>query len=296
MKGNFELDPAQWSALRGLLDSALALEPAQRSTWIEQLPPEHAYLKQRLVGLLAHVADGTGASPLDTLPKVETAQFAPDLASGEGVEQAGELIGPYRLVRPLGAGGMGSVWLAERTDMLQKRPVALKLPRAAWRGARLAERLAREREILAALNHPNIARLYDAGIAADGQPYLALEFVEGERFDAYCKRKQLDVPARLRLFLQVARAVAHAHANLVVHRDLKPTNILVSESGEVKLLDFGIAKLLDEGGGRETELTQLGGRALTPDYAAPEQILGRAIGTAADVYALGVVLFELLTG
>jgi serine/threonine-protein kinase len=191
---------------------------------------------------------------------------------------------------------MGTVWLAERTDMLQKRPVALKLPRAAWRGARLAERLAREREILAPLNHPNIARLYDAGVATDGQPYLALEYVEGERIDAYCLRKQLDVPARLRLFLQVARAVAHAHANLVVHRDLKPTNILVTESGEVKLLDFGIAKLLEQGDARQTELTQLGGRALTPDYASPEQILGHPLATSADVYSLGVVLYELLTG
>src|SRR5262245_33144200 len=168
MKANFELDPAQWSALRDLLDSALALTPEQRSTWIEQLPPEHVNLKERLRGLLAHVADDTGASPLATLPKIATAQFLAEHATDDA-ETAGDLIGPYRLVRPLGTGGMGSVWLAERSDMLQKRPVALKLPRAAWRGARLAERLAREREILAALNHPNIARLYDAGIAADGQ-------------------------------------------------------------------------------------------------------------------------------
>jgi serine/threonine-protein kinase len=164
--------------------------------------------------------------------------------------------------------------------MLQRRPVALKLPRGAWRRAALAERMAREREILARLNHPNIARLYDAGIDAQGQPYLALEYVEGERIDAYCRRNALDVAARLRLFLQVTRAVAHAHANLVVHRDLKPANILVAADGTA----------------RETELTQLAGRALTPDYAAPEQIVGEPIGTAADVYALGVVLFELLTG
>jgi serine/threonine-protein kinase len=295
MRANFELNPEQWSALRGLLDSALALAPEQRSTWIEQLPPEHASLKERLRGLLAHVADGTGASPLDTLPKIETAQFLAEHAA-DVTEKAGDRIGPYRLVRPLGSGGMGSVWLAERSDMLQKRPVALKLPHAAWRGARLAERLAREREILAALNHPNIARLYDAGIAAEGQPYLALEYVEGDRLDAYCARNQLDIPARLRLFLQVARAVAHAHSNLVVHRDLKPTNILVTEAGDVKLLDFGIAKLLEGGGTHETELTQTGGHALTPDYASPEQILGHPMATSADVYSLGVVLYELLTG
>ncbi|MCX8115392.1 MAG: serine/threonine-protein kinase, partial [Burkholderiaceae bacterium] len=208
----------------------------------------------------------------------------------------GAAIGPYRLLRLLGAGGMGAVWLAERTDMLQGRQVALKLPRLLTGRGALAERLAREREILAALNHPNIARLYDAGLAADGQPYLALEYVEGERIDAYCARKGLDVPARLRLFLQVARAVAHAHAQLVVHRDLKPANVLVTEAGEVKLLDFGIAKLLEDGRAQETELTQLAGRALTPEYAAPEQILGQPIGTAADAYSLGVLLFELLTG
>jgi serine/threonine-protein kinase len=174
--------------------------------------------------------------------------------------------------------------------------VALKLPRLLTGRAALAERLAREREILAALNHPHIARLYDAGLTAEGQPYLALEHVEGERIDAYCARKGLDVAARLRLFVQVARAVAHAHAQLVVHRDLKPANILVTEAGEVKLLDFGIAKLLEDGRAQETELTQLAGRALTPDYAAPEQILGQPIGTAADAYSLGVVLYELLTG
>src|SRR5262249_53024637 len=149
----------------------------------------------------------TDASPLlDTLPKIETAQFVAGRGD-DGVEHIGDLVGPYRLVRRLGEGGMGTVWLAERTDMLQKKPVGLKLPRALWRGARLAERLAREREILAPLNHPNIARLYEAGLAADGQPYLALEYVEGERLDTYCARKSLDVPARLRLFLQVARAV-----------------------------------------------------------------------------------------
>ncbi|GIL06117.1 MAG: hypothetical protein BroJett031_26370 [Betaproteobacteria bacterium] len=295
MKANFELDPVQWSRLRGLLDGALALVPTERTAWIERLGQEDEDLKPRLRALLAHAAGDS--SPLDTLPHVETVQFLAERARrGDAVLAPGAAIGPYRLIRPLGEGGMGAVWLAERTDMLQRRQVALKLPRLLTQRAALAERLAREREILAALNHPNIARLYDAGLTADGQPYLALEYVEGERIDAHCTRKALDVPARLQLFLQVARAVAHAHAQLVVHRDLKPANILVTEAGEVKLLDFGIAKLLEDGHARETELTQLAGRALTPDYAAPEQILGQPIGTAADVYALGVVLFELLAG
>jgi serine/threonine-protein kinase len=297
MNDSFNLAPDEWKSLRRLLDQALDRPAAERAGWLAALGPEDVRFRPRLQALLAHAADAT-ASPtvarlLDTLPQVETAQFASALQ--DGALAAGSTVGPYRLLRPLGEGGMGEVWLAERADLLQSRQVALKLPRRVTGHARLAERLAREREILAALEHPNIARLYDAGVSADGQPYLALEYVEGERIDAWCVRKALDVPARLRLFLQVARAVAHAHARLVVHRDLKPANILVTEAGEVRLLDFGIAKMLADGRAQETELTQLAGRALTPDYAAPEQILGQPIGTAADVYALGVVLFELLT-
>lgn len=285
----FRLPPAEWAALRTLLDEALALPALERAAWLDTLDPARAgALKPRLAQLLAHAdATGTAERLLETLGGVETASFAPPPVPSETV-------GPYRLLRPLGEGGMGSVWLAVRTDMLQGRQVALKLPHGAWRRAGLAERMAREREILATLEHPNIARLYDAGVGDDGQPWLALEYVEGERLDLYARQRGLDVPARLRLFLQVAQAVAHAHANLVVHRDLKPANILVTADGAVKLLDFGIAKLLEGEQAPETELTQAGGRALTPDYAAPEQILGRPVGTGADVYALGVVLFELL--
>ncbi len=286
---NFELDPAQWATLRRLLDEALEREPLQRAAWLDSLEGPQAALVPRLRDLLEHAA-GTSHLRMNTLPKVETADFA-----APAQDAMPERIGPYRLLREIGSGGMASVWLAERTDMLQGRQVALKLPHGAWRRAGLAERMAREREILATLNHPNIARLYDAGVADDGQPYLALEYVEGDRIDAYCKNHDLDVRARLRLFLQAAQAVAHAHANLVVHRDLKPSNILVSAQGEVRLLDFGIAKLLDQGSAVETELTRQSGRALTPDYASPEQIRGEAIGTASDVYSLGVVLFELLT-
>ena len=305
---DFDLNPQQWVTLRLLLDEGLALEPAQRATWLDGLAAPLADFKPRLRELLELAAGGPSSSHSQahahlrmlTLPKVETADFAPSPH-----EAMPERIGPYRLLRELGSGGMASVWLAERTDMLQGRQVALKLPHGDWgaygvrsasRRNGLAERMAREREILATLNHPNIASLYDAGVADDGQPYLALEYVEGVRIDAYCKNHHLDVAARLRLFLQAARAVAHAHANLVVHRDLKPSNILVNAQGEVRLLDFGIAKLLDQGVAAETELTQQVGRALTPDYASPEQIRGEAIGTASDVYSLGVVLYELLTG
>jgi serine/threonine-protein kinase len=296
VNSNFQLDPQQWSTLRQLLDEALERPPSERAAWLDQLDEtRHGLLKPRLRALLAHDETEGAARSLETLPKVETVEFAPRQPGEEG-ELPRERIGPYRLVRLLGEGGMGSVWLAERTDILQKRPVALKLPRGAWRRAGLAERMAREREILAALNHPNIARLYDAGVADDGQPYLALEYVEGKSIDAYCSDNHLDIRARLQLFLQVARAVAHAHANLVLHRDLKPSNILVTEAREVRLLDFGIAKLLAEGGAQATAVTEVAGRAMTPDYASPEQILGRALSTASDVYSLGVVLYQLLTG
>lgn len=299
MSDAFRLDPAAWAQLRALLDEALALPPTERAAWLDRLDPSRAALRPRLQALLAHAADAragptTGTRLLETLPGIaETAAGAgpPDAAG----EHRGDFIGPYRLVRELGSGGMGSVWLAERTDLLQGRQVALKLPHGAWRRSGLAERLAREREILATLEHPNIARLYDAGVTPAGQPWLALEYVDGERIDAHCRDRRLAVPERLRLFLQVTRAVAYAHAQLVVHRDLKPANILVTDGGDVKLLDFGIAKLLEAGVAEETALTREGGRALTPEYASPEQILGRPLGTASDVYSLGIVLFELLT-
>jgi serine/threonine-protein kinase len=312
MNEAFKLAPHEWALLRALLEEALALSARERAAWLERLDESRsAGLKPRLASLLANASDrgaeggegggggdgdpGTAMRLLDTLPKVETGQFASPPGSGERV---GDLVGPYRLVRELGSGGMGSVWLAERTDMLQGRQVALKLPHGAWKRAGLAERLEREREILATLEHPNIARLYDAGVTPEGQPWLALEYVAGQRIDVHCKEGGLALKERLRLFLQVARAVAYAHTALVVHRDLKPANILVTSTAggrdEVKLLDFGIAKLATEGVVEETELTREAGRAFTPEYASPEQILGRPLGTASDVYSLGVVLFELL--
>lgn len=191
---------------------------------------------------------------------------------------------------------MAEVWLAERTDGLVNRPVALKLPSSGIHAAQFAERSHREREILASLVHPGIARLYDAGLAEHGRPFLALEYVEGMNLSAHCDQERLAVRERLKLFLQILTAVQHAHSRLVIHRDLKPSNILVTNEGEVKLLDFGIAKLLTQGEARETELTQSGGRALTLNYASPEQIEGLSLTTASDVFSLGVILFELLSG
>jgi eukaryotic-like serine/threonine-protein kinase len=278
------MDPTTFAALSRLLDDALDLPPSARLAWVDGLPSEHDALKPRLRAMLA------GARPgLTTLPALGGDDAARGLVAG------GE-VGPYRLLREIGAGGMGAVWLAERTDGLVNRPVALKLPRAGAAGSGLAERMAREREILAALNHPNIARLYDAGVTADGRPYLALEYVEGESIERYCESRRVDLRCRLRLLSQVAEAVMHAHGKLVVHRDLKPSNILVTGEGQVRLLDFGVAKLLEGGAGRGAQLTELAGCAMTPDYASPEQIADEPITIRSDVYSLGVVAFELLTG
>jgi eukaryotic-like serine/threonine-protein kinase len=295
MRDVFKLEPHTWAELRMLLGQALEVPAPERDRWLAALDPALSCHVPRLRALLAHARDGGSGSAMASGPMAETGPLAHMPLTAHRSAEPGD-VGPYRLLRELGSGGMASVWLAERTDMLQRRQVALKLPHGAWRRAGLAERMAREREILATLQHPNIATLYDAGLGDDGQPYLALEYVEGERIDHCAERLGLDVPATVRLFLQVVRAVAHAHAHLVVHRDLKPNNILVTAAGDVKLLDFGIAKLLDQGSAEESELTRQSGRAMTPAYAAPEQILGQPIGTPADVYALGVVLFELLAG
>jgi eukaryotic-like serine/threonine-protein kinase len=289
---DFDIVPSEWAKLNRLLDQALDLAPGERERWLECLPSEHEALKPRLRTLLAHAAQAEAPAPMRTLPKLEVPST--EAGGGETPGRVGDSIGPYSLVRLLAEGGMGAVWLAERTDGMLTRPVALKLPRVAWSRPGAAERMARERDILASLDHAHIARLYDAGLASDGRPYLALEYVEGRPIDEYAREERLDLRARLGLFLQVAKAVAHAHARLVVHRDLKPSNILVTRDGQVRLLDFGIAKLLEQGQAVESELTRSSGRALTPGYASPEQIEGAPLSVASDVYSLGVVLYELL--
>jgi serine/threonine protein kinase len=292
----FAIDAAGWESLSGLLDKGLDLPASERDRWLDGLDPRHESLKPNLRNLLLRSEAPELCDFLDTIPKLDTALTDTENASGVCSEHTDDLVGPYRLVRKLAEGGMGAVWLADRGDGMIQRPVALKLPHGTWQRETLAERLAREREILATLNHPNIARLYDAGLTADGRPYLALEYVDGCHIDEHCDKNNLDLRARLRLFLQMASAVAGAHARLVVHRDLKPSNILVTDTGQVKLLDFGIAKLLEQEHTRETELTRISGCALTPDYASPEQIAGEPIGIASDIYSLGVILYKLLTG
>jgi serine/threonine-protein kinase len=293
-----DLEPERAATLNSLLDQALERPAGERAAWLAQLPAAYDDLKPHLHDLLSRAGAIETADFLGSLPR-----FGPSLEQArldDPEVEAGILVGPYRLLRELGHGGMGSVWLAERTDGLLKRQVALKLPHAAWVQADLVQRMERERDILAALEHPNIARLYDAGRSAGGRPFLALEYIEGLPIDEYCRSAngapRLDVAARVRLFLQVARAVAYAHGKLVLHRDLKPGNVLVTADGTAQLLDFGIAKLLAEGEAHETRLTQFAGRALSPDYASPEQIRGEPLSVASDIYSLGVVLYELLAG
>ncbi len=279
------LNPADIATVSRLLDEALALAPAEREPWLTALPPELQRHVGALRDMLAQEAQMGTDHSLEAMPK---------LAADEAVAHADDRVGPYRLLHEIGRGGMGSVWLAERADGAYKRQVALKLPRLAW-GAGLAERMAREREIGMLLEHPNIARLYDAGVDERGRPFLALEFVDGQPIDAWCEAQGLSVRDRLRLFVQVAKAVAYAHGRLVVHRDLKPSNVLVTPDGQAHLLDFGIAKLLLEAAPGEAGLTQEQGRVLTPHYASPEQVAGEAITVQSDVYSLGVLLYELLT-
>ena len=286
-----------WPELSALIDQALSLPAGEHNAWLAALGPGRPGLHERLAHLLENAPAGETDDFLAVLPRFGVPAAEP----GEAVDPLeapapGDPVGPYRLLAELGRGGMGAVWLAERADAQPRRKIALKLPHIGWAPG-LAARLGRERDMLASLAHPNIARLYDAGVDQFGRPYLALEYVDGVPIDRYCESRVLPLRARLGLVLQIAAAVGHAHTRLIVHRDLKPSNILVTASGEVRLLDFGIAKLLqNEDGSEATELTGIAGRALTPDYASPEQIRGDPIGTASDVYSLGVVAFELLTG
>jgi tetratricopeptide (TPR) repeat protein len=279
---------AQWPEISRLLDEVLALGASERTAWLARLAGANPVHHEALRGLLATLERVEEDDFLDALPRLDV-----DPMPDRDAPAAGQSIGPWRLLREIGVGGMGTVWLAERADGVVRRRVALKLPRAVWGGS-FAQRLSRESRILAALEHEHIARLYDAGVDALDRPFLALEYVEGQPIDVYCRERDLPVRARLVLLLQTTAAVAHAHSRLVVHRDLKPANILVTSDGRVKLLDFGIAKLIESDTTEATALTQVAGRALTLDYASPEQIRGEPLGTASDVYSLGMVAYELL--
>jgi serine/threonine protein kinase/tetratricopeptide (TPR) repeat protein len=294
-----QIDSKDWAEFSPVLDRMLELPAEEREAWAQGLTGADALWSPRLLRLLRAAKNSRATGWFDTLPRFTDLSGAdPADLPGDDLDSVGESseIGPYRLVRLLGRGGMGSVWYAERSDGLVRRGIALKLPQGLFGDEHMAARFAREREIIASLAHPHIAPLYDAGISADGQPYLALEYVEGKPLDEYCDRHRLDVRARIELFRQVLDAVQYAHSRLVIHRDLKPSNILVTEGGRVRLLDFGVAKLLGTEAGDKTELTRFAGAAMTLSYASPEQVAGEPVATTADIYSLGVLLFELLVG
>ena len=277
-----------WPAISALLDEALALPVPARQAWLDACTDLTPARRAAVGRILARQA---GVESDDFLAALPPLMEATPPAAGEA--DVGALVGPYRISAPLGRGGMSAVWRAHRDDGRPARDIALKLPLWTW-GGRFAERLARERDILATLEHAHIARLYDAGLDHAGRPWIAMELVDGTPIDAFCDEARANVRERIALLLQVCDAVAHAHARLVVHRDLKPSNIVVTRQGQVKLLDFGIARLVDGDAG--TALTELSGRALTPAYASPEQIRGEPLGVASDVYSIGVVAFVLLAG
>ena len=289
------LTPDRWRALSPYLDHALDIPTEEWSSWLSAIEAQDPALAADLQTMLAehHVVHRSRF--------LERAVLDPRAMPMQSL--AGQVVGAYRLIAPIGQGGSGSVWLAERCDGRFQGRAAVKLLNIALLGRAGEERFTREGTILARLRHPRIAHLIDAGVSPAGQPYLVLEHVDGQSIDQYCDARTLTVEARVRLFLDVLDAVAHAHANLIVHRDIKPANVLVSTEGQVKLLDFGIAKLIERDGtwraagiDAPTALTREGGAALTPEYAAPEQLSGGAVTTATDVYALGVLLYVLLTG
>ena len=278
----------RWRIVSPYLDQVLDLPPEERQRYLAGLADEDPALAADLAALLSEERALREEKYLENDPQELLAES----------HMVGQVFGSYALVEPLGAGGMGSVWLARRADGRFEGTAAVKLLSAALLDAEGVARFRREGTILARLKHPHIAQLIDAGVSTAGQPYLVLEYVEGEPIDRWCDHRAVDVVARVRLFLDVLGAAAYAHSNLVVHRDLKPSNVMVSTEGRVKLLDFGIAKLLEGDGadGPATQATRGVGSAFTPAFAAPEQIRGERATTATDVYSLGALLYLLLAG
>ena len=280
----------RWSEVATLFEAATSLPPEQRSAYLDQVSGGDPELRAQVEALIA--ADAVASGTLDRVIGRAAGELASSLEPVGSYE--GRRIGAYEVVRELGRGGMGAVLLAVRADDAYRKTVAIKIVRGGAEDADLVRRFVAERQILANLEHPYIARLLDGGTTTEGLPFVVMEHVVGEPLDVYCDNRRLPVRARLELFLRICAAVQHAHANLVVHRDLKPSNILVGADGTPKLLDFGIAKLLD--GPSYASAPRTAARWMTVEYASPEQIRNEAITTASDVYSLGVVLYELLAG
>src|SRR5262249_21256019 len=283
----------QWRKVRNLFEEALELEPSAQAEFLASKSDGDDEVRAQVTQMLRDHDEAA-----DFLERPLGINASAVALADESRQAAGRMIGPYRIVREVGRGGMSVVYLAERADDVYRKQVAVKL---VWPGLMTSEierRFRQERRILARLRHPNIASLFDGGVTEDGCQYVVMEYVEGEPITEFCDSRKLSITERLKLFQQVCAAVQYAHDNLIVHRDLKPSNILVANDGTVKLLDFGIAKLLDPAllGIEEAPPSQTGMQAMTPEYASPEQARGENITTGSDVYSLGVVLYELLTG
>ena len=285
-----------WQRADGILDEALDLPAAQRPAFLDRAcgnDPQLRSLVERLLSA-AEIEDPgfkSGGALLGSFGD----NFRQELTQSDEVAP-GTLIGRYRIVREIGRGGMSVVYLAERADGQFRQEVAVKLLESGMSTSQIARRFDRERQILAQARHPGVARLLDGGTGPGGRPYLVMEYVDGRPIERYCDEERLSIPDRLRLFLQVAQAVEDAHRNLVVHRDIKTSNILVTDKGHAKLLDFGIAKLLDPTATSGDALTGSAIRLMTPAWASPEQVRGNPVTTASDVYQLGLLLYLLLTG
>jgi serine/threonine protein kinase len=278
------MTPGRWSEVKSVLSGVLDADPTERPEILDRLCGADTELRTTVESLLAMESK---AELLHTAALPGAALWA------DRPEQMPEQIGPYTILKEIGRGGMGVVYLADRADGEYDKRVAIKLITSARRDPNLNQRFRRERQILAQLEHPGIARLLDGGATSFGQPYLVMEYVEGPPLLAWCEEHQLPIAARLSLFLSVCDAVAYAHRKLIVHRDLKPGNILVTTTGDPKLLDFGLARVLDSD--TDTEITQAGPAPMTVAYASPEQIRGERQTVASDVYSLGAILYELLT-
>ncbi len=291
------MDPEQWQRLEPLLDQALELAPEERETYVQQTCGDSAQLRAQLRALIAE-CDGDSGFLEQARPVAEDARrlALERVAAPAAAELLGQRLGPYKIVRVLGEGGLSTVYLGERSDQQFTMRVAIKVVKRGMDTADILRRLRQERQILASLDHPNIARLFDGGTTGDGLPYFVMEHIEGEPIDRYCDRRALPVAERLEFFRTACSAVHAAHQNLIIHRDLKPSNLLVTTDGVPKLLDFGIAKLLGPDREDLAARTVTGMRLLTPEYASPEQVLGQPLTTATDVYSLGVMLYRLLTG
>jgi serine/threonine protein kinase len=279
--------PERWQQIRGVFDQAAVLAVKDRAAFLDKACALDLDLRQEVESLLLS-DDKAGTGFLNT-PAIDLTRLSEHRSAQSRV---GRRIGAYNIVEEIGHGGMGEVYRAGRADGQYEQQVAIKLVRGGYDTAAVLDRFRHERQILASLDHPNIARLLDGGTTDEGVPYLVMELIQGTPIDQYCDANQLNVSERLRLFLQVCSAVQYAHQRLVIHRDIKPGNILVTKEAVPKLLDFGIAKILDPTGGAETTVAG----PMTPEYASPEQVRGEPITTATDVYSLGVVLYQLLTG